>query len=62
MLGIGDNSIAAASAMPVRFSARRRRVNSDLHAAKARAVAAVAAVPAVRVTSEAAKANHRQGA
>jgi hypothetical protein len=62
MLGVGDDPIAAASATPVTFSTRRRRVKSDLHAAKARAVAAVAAVPAVRVTSEAAKANHRQGA
>jgi hypothetical protein len=59
MLGVGDHPIAAASATPVTFSTRRRRVKSDLHAAKARAVAAV---PAVRVTSEAAKANHRQGA
>jgi hypothetical protein len=59
MLGIGDDPIAAASATPVTFSARRRRVKNNLHAPKARAVAAV---PAVRVTSEAAKANHRQGA
>jgi hypothetical protein len=49
MLGIADNPIIAASAMPVRFGARRRRVNNDLHALKR-------TVPAVRVTSEAAKA------
>jgi len=53
-LGSGTSPSAAASATTAAFGAEHQRVKSNLHAPKR-------TVRAVRVTPEAAKANHRQG-
>ena len=51
----GASPSAMAKTKPITLAAHRRRLKRDLLAPKARSV------PVVRVTSEAAKANHRQG-
>ena len=53
--GAGRNVTANARTKPVAPNAARLVTASDRHAAKARAISAV------RLTSEAVKANHRQG-